>query len=198
MPRLRRRLDGSARRAVVLLQRFPQGARARPAENRRSSGDRDQSRSKSPGTAGRRTPEGPIGRSHDRSRGAQRMEGHARRRRVSLGGRRPHGSGGRDPDAGGGERGAREARCATSSGAGARRRTADGGSRDQGGPAGECFAAVDREARPAGHSPFFHCFLLRADSSCSQKESGSEDSSLNSPAPWSHWPPSITTHSPLM
>src|SRR5258708_36671809 len=41
-------------------------------------------------------------------------------------------------------------------------------------------------------------FLTRADSSCSQYESGSMSRSLNSPAPCSHWPPSITIHSPFM
>jgi putative ABC transport system permease protein len=41
-------------------------------------------------------------------------------------------------------------------------------------------------------------FFWRPDSMASHAESGSKPRSLNSPAPRSHCPPSITTHSPLM
>src|SRR4029077_9780959 len=43
-----------------------------------------------------------------------------------------------------------------------------------------------------------HGYFLRADSSMSQAASGKSTKSLNSPAPRSHKPPSITTHSPLI
>src|SRR5450755_722619 len=55
-----------------------------------------------------------------------------------------------------------------------------------------------RDLEKISDAESFQDFFVRAAAMASQAESGSIRRSLNSPAPRSHWAPSITTHSPLI